>query len=287
MNRKYKAGTIDGAVENVKVCRIGSDKYQLAFSALTRPDGSLANSEKSKKSSSSGRLYNSTFVRHWDYWLTSERNSLWTAVLSKADASTEYSLADLSHPLKDSRLECPIPPFGGSEDFDLSEDKIAFVTKASDLAPAFNTKQDVYVAGLKSGQDIFKVEVPGFQGAASNPVFSPDGTKLAFLCMRQNGYESDKRQIFIYDVEKKSTPTRLYPGGDDIGSWDRSPGSLAWSVDGKSLFVVAEDEGEGRLFEISTHVTNDTPKPYTEGFNINGMPFTQSTASSLQANLWS
>jgi dipeptidyl aminopeptidase/acylaminoacyl peptidase len=63
----------------------------------------------------------------------------------------------------------------------------------------------------------------GDQGAVSECKFSPDGSQVAWLEMQEDGNESDRNQVVVYDLEarKKSIWTE---------SWDRSPSSVTVSV---------------------------------------------------------
>ena len=59
-----------------------------------------------------------------------------------------------------------------------------------------------------------------------NPVWSPDGRKIAFVCSRYGD-----NQIYIMNAD--GTDVRRFPQGH-AGDWQ-----LAWSPDGKSLCFVS------------------------------------------------
>lgn len=69
-------GTIDGPVSNIKLVAIGNSTYGVAVTGKATPDGELFNPEKAAKPRSSGRVYNSLFVRHWDHYVTENRNAI-------------------------------------------------------------------------------------------------------------------------------------------------------------------------------------------------------------------
>jgi dipeptidyl aminopeptidase/acylaminoacyl peptidase len=74
-------------------------------------------------------------------------------------------------------------------------------------------------------------------------VFSPDGRTLAYLAMRRPGYEADRRRIVL----------RPWPDGSSrvlAPEWDRSPGAIAWSPDGKTIYASAHHLGQQPLFAI-------------------------------------
>jgi dipeptidyl aminopeptidase/acylaminoacyl peptidase len=269
------AGTIAAPASDLKVKKLeagddGGEEYAVVLSAQANTKGELFNPEKAEKPHSTGRLYTGLYVRHWDSYEEKEKNSLWYGKLSKSDDS-RFQLSPLTNALKAAKnLECPIKPFGGADNFDLSpRGGIAFVSKDPDLDPALNTKCNVYLVNV----DLWtqgpvagprRVEVKGFEGASTAPVFSPDGSHVAFLSQKRNGYESDQNRIFVLgDLEADKLEASCEHGlvASQTG-WDRSPSSIAWSSDGKALFVTAEEEGYAKIFEIRSG--QQTPYPLTK-----------------------
>jgi dipeptidyl aminopeptidase/acylaminoacyl peptidase len=274
------AGTIAAPASNLKVKRLdvgddGVEEYAVVLSAQANAKGELFNPEKAEKTHSTGRLYTGLYVRHWDSYEEKEKNSLWYGKLSKKskdDDNARFQLSPLTNALKGAKnLECPMKPFGGADNFDLSpRGGIAFVSKDPDLNPALNTKCNVYLVNVDSWTQgpaaggPKRVHVKGFEGSSTAPVFSPDGSHVAFLSMRRNGYESDQNRIFVLgDLEANELEASCEH--DLVASqtgWDRSPSSIAWSSDGKALLVTAEDEGHAKIFEIRSG--QQTPYPLTK-----------------------
>jgi len=94
--------------------------------------------------------------------------------------------------LKGTGLESPIEPFGGTDHFDISNLGLVFTAKDPELNPATHTKTNVYLIQSSSFWDLSvsatskpeKIEIYGFDGASTSPVFSPCGKKFAFLSMK-------------------------------------------------------------------------------------------------------
>jgi hypothetical protein len=261
-SRHYTVGTVDASASNLKIKPFSHSSYVLAITAQANPDGSLFNPEKQPKKHTSGRLYSSLFVRHWDTMVTSDKASIWTGTLeystsSNSSAGGKYKLSKLKNALIGTGLESPIAPFGGADNFDIGPYGLVFVAKDPDLNPATHTKQNLYIA-LNSKSSTFSLSKPepvllsGFDGATTSPVFSPNGKSIAFTSMVQDGYESDKNQLFILpDINTRNwTEYLLSTGNGTKGRWDRSVGGIAWSKDGKSLYLVAEDNGRGAIFSL-------------------------------------
>ena len=82
-------------------------------------------------------------------------------------------------------------------------------------------------------------------GYDTYPRFSPDGSRLAWLSMEHDGYESDKSRIFVMDMAS-GTKTDL------TENWDYTADAIAWNPDGKSLYFLAPYLGVTPIFSIDT-----------------------------------
>jgi dipeptidyl aminopeptidase/acylaminoacyl peptidase len=230
---------------------------------------------------STGKLYDRLFVRHWDTWADGRNAVLYSAPL---DAAGRVSAAPVS---LSGTLDGDVPskPFGDREEFRFSPDgkTVVFSIRIAGKTEAWSTNFDLY-------------SVPATGGAAprnltaDNPawdakgVFSPDGRTLAYLAMTRPGFEADRYHIVLLDLAsgKKHNVAE---------SWDRSPGSLRWTPDGKTLVADAEDIGQHRLFSIdvaSGKVTPLTGQGSIGDFDVRGntVAWTQ-TSLSAGAQLFS
>lgn len=259
--KTYSAGTIPGPVSNLKLYVIKSGMVAVAVGGQANPDGSLYSPKDEQKTHSSARIYDSLFVRHWDKYVTPQRNSIFTALLQKSVPKVtsrpgRYNLLGFQNALAGTKLESPVPPFGGTDHFDIGRKGLAFVAKDPDVCPATHTRCNLYFLPKEdlmemSNVDPIKIDVPGFKGAASSPVFSPDGLSIAYLKMKTDGYESDKNRIvLVHNFTSQAQCSELMATDDGHGAWDRSPSAIMWSLDGKSLLLQAEEEGVGSLFKL-------------------------------------
>ncbi len=95
---------------------------------------------------------------------------------------------------------------------------------------------------------------------------SPDGKTLYYLAMKTPGFEADRFAIMALDLTtgaKREVDPR----------WDRSPGGLTISADGKTLYATADDQGQHPLFAISTangKVTRLSGDGAVEGYSVMG-----------------
>ncbi len=276
VGKTYTAGTISGPVSNLKIHVHEDGKATVAFSGKSNQDGSLYNPKDVSKPRSSGRIYDTLFVRHWDTYVESQRNTVWTALLQKIPSNVtarqgRWNLLGVTNMLKQfPELECPMPPFGGADHFDITRDYVVMVSKDPNINPATHTACLVFVMPIpnplsveESNMEPMMIEPerkPAW-GAATSPVFSPDGKSLAFLLMDKDGYESDQNRILLVQFREESVMRSHTLNVRDFQSgWDLSPSSIMFSADGTKLLATAEDTGCVCLFEfdLTTWLTSGT-----------------------------
>jgi len=182
-----------------------------------------------------GRLYETLFVRHWDTWKDGRRSHLFVKPVAGGPAVDVMKGMDADTPAK---------PFGGPEEITFTPDGKAIVFSARDVGrqEAWSTDFDLYLAPA-DGSAAPKCLTPENEAWDTSPVFSPDGKTLAYLAMSRPGYESDRFRIVLHD----------WPGGAQrvlTSQWDRSPSSIGFSSDGKRIYATASNTGQRSLFSI-------------------------------------
>lgn len=234
------------------------------------PNGTAYNENLAEAPASSARLYNSIYVRHWDTWLTPEKNAVFGGVLKRSHGSYTFSGELTNYVTGICDVTCAESPYDQSDqsDYDISPDGsgLVFLTKDTSL-PLANYTADViyYVPFDGSSKDAVPIQArgstryPETQGAAVVPRFSPDGKKIAYLQMNGIAYESDRSILYVANVNKKNFNVKRL-----AGNWDRAPDGLAWAPDSDSIYVAAPDLGRERIFSIPvTAGDNYVPKNIT------------------------
>jgi dipeptidyl aminopeptidase/acylaminoacyl peptidase len=258
--------TINGSVGNLKICRLNGKTFAIALTGQSTASGDLYNSELADKPLSSGKVYTSLFVRQWDSYVQENKSTIWYGALSNQEG--KYVLSGLSNllmtekgynPLK---LESPVPPFGGSDNFDISKAGLVFISKDPKIDRANHTKTDLYYVPLKSFTES-KAPLPqiiktgNLRGYCGTPLFSPDAKSVAFTRMKNDKYESDKpRLLLIPDILDPSNVQEYFESKDGDGLWDRCPSISCWSLDGKDLYLTAEEHGRAKLWKTTAFPNN-------------------------------
>ncbi|KAF9642510.1 hypothetical protein BDM02DRAFT_3133044, partial [Thelephora ganbajun] len=103
------------------------------------------------------------------------------------------------------RMNSPVEPFGGKDDFDASRTRILYAALDPELSPAqWYTKQSVI---LKDSD--FVSLTSGKHYATHSPVPTNDGTKVARAGLAEDGYESDLATPVAYDLKKARTEAHV------------------------------------------------------------------------------
>ena len=223
-------------VDNLK---LSPDGTRFAFTAEVYPDcGDLdCTAQRDRKKADdpvSALVYTGALFRHWDSWEDGKRSHIF--VWNPDGEGPPVNV------MKGADADSPSKPFGGAEEFDWSPDgrKIAFTAKMVDN-PAWSTDLDIYLAAADGSG--YRCITEDNEAVDTQPLYSPDGTTIAYLAMERPGYEADRLRVVLHD--RKSGTSRVLTGG-----WDRSAGSLAWAPEGDSLFVTADDTGRTKIFSV-------------------------------------
>ncbi|QQX82531.1 S9 family peptidase [Shewanella sp. KX20019] len=202
---------------------------------------------------STGREYKQLMVRHWDTWNDHSRSHLFVA---KLNGKTVTSAVDVTVGLD---TETPPKPFSGMEEVTFTPDGkyVVYSAKAPSKDQAWTTNYDLWQVSVDGGDA--KNLTESNKAWDAHPTFSADGRYLAYLAMTKPGFEADRYRIMLRDTvtgqEKEVAPL-----------WDRSPHSLAFGKDNKTLYVTAQDIGQVSIFEVNTQF-GDVKTIYNEGSN--------------------
>lgn len=202
-----------------------------------------------EKPKSTAQIYDGLFFRHWDTWKAGRRSHLF---------ATKLAGGPIVNLQKKQNADAPTKPFGGSSDFTFSADGRSLVYVARDVGreEAWSTDLDLFTVPVDGSKAPVKLTTAN-RATDTNPVFSPDGKQLAYLAMSRPKFEADKQRVMVRDTASGKERSV-------VDSWDRSAASLAWSADGKTLFVTADDLGQHAVFAIDV-ATGELKKLFGNG----------------------
>ncbi|KAJ3574733.1 hypothetical protein NP233_g1569 [Leucocoprinus birnbaumii] len=241
-------GTLIGSIPSKTATnfRYNPVSRHLVFSDNVYADGNISTIKEQDEAwenrGNSAYVYDDTYVRHWDTWIGPKKAQLFS-VLLQLNPDRAWKMGQEFHaPLKGTGHYSPVEPFGGTDDFDVSAQSIVYTAKDPQLPKAWHTKQNVYIVDIM-GHSKPRELTSGKQGATRNPVFSKKGDKVAWLELDEDGYESDRAKIVIYDLHKDVRYTLTQ-------HWDRSPDSLAFNHEGTFIYFTAGDKARGKIYYL-------------------------------------
>ncbi len=215
---------------------------QAVFPDCETPACTKQRQDAQAKQKATGKLYDHLFVRHWDEWADGTRNHLFALALNGHGIAASPPVPLMAHFDGDT----PTKPFGGGEDFAISPDSktLVFSARLAGRTEPWSTNFDLYQVKLdgSAAPANLTAQNPAWDGS---PVFSPDGTKLAYRATTRPGFEADRFAIMVRDLATGATH-------DVAPHWDRSAQKIAFAADGRTIYATADDTGHDSLFAIDT-----------------------------------
>ncbi len=215
------------------------------------------------------KVIDDLMYRHWDSWDDYRSNHIFLSYYDDKNPNN-FTLVDI---MGDIEYDSPLNPFGGPESYTMSPDgkTIVYETKRKKgLEWAVSTNSDLYMYDIEKGTTVNITE--GMMGYDKEPSFSPDGSKLAWLSMKTEGYESDVNDLVIMDIETREKMHVLIAAAmyDDLTFH-----SYAWK-DEKTIYGGVPTDGTNQIIEVKLPKTIKAAggkvslNPVTEGqYNYN------------------
>jgi len=201
------------------------------------------------------RIINDLMYRHWNYWSDFSYSHIFVASFNGSSVSGEKDI------MEGQRFESPTAPYFDEGEISWSPDgkHIAYTSKRlNGLADARSTNSDIFLYELSSSKEINITE--GNRGYDKNPVFSPDGTKIAYQSMERDGYEADLDRLFMYDLNEGK---RFWVSK----GWDFDVENITWAND-QTIFFTCAYLGTSQVFKTS--ISGKGVDKITEGMHDMG-----------------
>ncbi|MBQ5844791.1 MAG: S9 family peptidase [Alistipes sp.] len=204
---------------------------------------------------SKARIYDDLMVRHWDYWDEGSYRHIFIAPLSNGVMGEARDITGADAP-----WDTPLAPY-----FDDSEiawhphgKQIAFTCKPlTGKEYAVSTDSDIFVHIVEQNHtfnickdDAERLKFNGqvaletFVGYDKYPVWSPDGSKIAFRSQRRAGNEADKERLFIYYLQSGKMK-------ELTANFDYHANNVVWA-DEETLYFIAPIEATHQICRVTT-----------------------------------
>ena len=189
--------------------------------------------------------------RHWDHWVEDLNH---TFVAPLGNGVIKEGLDILGG--EDVLFQLPNGPFGGIENLSWSPDGryIAYsCKKLTGRDYAFSTNTEIYIYCILTGETTV---IPMGGGYDTEPVWSPDGKKIAWLSMERDGYEADKTRLMVADVvyQPEGEGQTSNPSVENIvdltAEFAYNAAGPVWAADSKSIYFNSLVEGLQGVFNV-------------------------------------
>lgn len=189
--------------------------------------------------------------RHWDHTVLEIPHTFVAdfKFTGKTQITTETSVDILSS--EPELYELPTEPFGGLEQLSWSPDGkfIAYsCRKLTGKKYAFSTNTEIYLYNVETAATTV-IDMKG--GYDTDPLWSPDGSKLCWISMERDGYEADKQRLMVADIEISEGLAKATDIKDLTADFKYNAAGPFWAEDSKSICFNALAEGLQAIFEVS------------------------------------
>lgn len=238
---------VDGGVANVKISPTGG---HVAYTVDVKLDAEVTELYEDLPQADA-RIIDSLMYRHWNAWHDYKYTHLCVAPIDEEGRAGEHT--DL---MEGMRVDSPVPPFGGSEQYTWAPDgkSLAFTMKEAERWSE-STDSDVYLVSLDAPTKRRNVS-EGRDGYDNDPFFSPDGKRLAWHSMERPGFESDRNRVLVLDMLSGEVQ-------EPTAGLDQTVHGAVWSKNSTALVFTSEWRGTNQLFRLPAE--GGTAQQVTEG----------------------
>jgi dipeptidyl aminopeptidase/acylaminoacyl peptidase len=221
--------------------------------------------EDAEKNPVKARVFTKMFYRHWNEWVEDKRKHLF---VMPADGGEPKDVTP-----GDRDAFPTSSTFSTGDNFTFSPDgKYLIFTAVPEKNESWSTNYEICRVPVTGGTTKWESLTKDNPAASSGPVFSPDGKKLAYRAQKRAGFEADRWDLMVTDVQPDGT-FKVPPHGI-LGKRDYSVGDFVW-YDSDTFLFIADMDGATDMLMLRA---DDDPKGST------GRPLFGGQSSSLSAS---
>ncbi|MBO5980046.1 MAG: S9 family peptidase, partial [Bacteroidales bacterium] len=182
--------------------------------------------------------------RHWDHTVMEIPHTF------VADFSFTGELGEGTDILagENELYELPTEPFGGLEQLSWSPDGKFIAYSCRKLVGkkyAFSTDTEIYLYNIETGSSEV-IDMKG--GYDTDPVWSPDGSKIAWISMERDGYEADKQRLMMAYIDWSKGSPMVWGLTEVTEGFKYNAAGPVWSADSKNIYFNSLAEGLKGIF---------------------------------------
>ena len=189
--------------------------------------------------------------RHWDSWTDYTVSHVWIGKLENGELRSGLDI------MEGEPFDSPDSPYFDMSEIAWSPDGkyIAYASKKlTGKEYALSTNTEIYLFNREDG--VTHNFTFGLQGYDKYPVFSPDGSMIAFQSMATPGYEADKERLMVYHIAsgKMEYLTENY---------DNNAAHFVWSADSREINFISAVRATAQVYSVN--VATKAIKAVTSG----------------------
>lgn len=252
LSNKKKLSDVNTGIGEFK---LSPDQSQIMYTTTTKcPHTDSPSDRYSDLDKANAICTDDLMYRHWDHWVKEIPRTL----ICKLDDNTLITSESSRDILGDEPYELPTEPFSGIEQLSWSPDGkfIAYsCRKLTGKKYAFSTNTEIYLYRVTDGKTSV-IDMKG--GYDTDPVWSPDGSKLCWVSMERDGYEADKQRLMVAHI---ALDEDAMAKAEDITElthdFKYNVSGPVWSPNGDEIYFASLAEGIQGIFKANLNRTSD------------------------------
>ena len=242
LGKPVQVSNIDGGISEFKISPDEKKVMYISYvkSAVKSPSDCYSDLDKATAYTTDDLMY-----RHWDHTVMEIPHTFVTSFGYKKNAVGNGTDLLEGEP---ELYELPTEPFGGIEQLSWSPDSRYIAYSCRKLAGkkyAFSTNTEIYIYDVETAQ----TEVIDMKGGYdTDPVWSPDGSKICWISMERDGYEADKQRLIVANADWSGAMPSFSGIVDVTVDFKYNASSPVWTDDSKGIYFTSLAEGLQGIF---------------------------------------